>query len=185
MPTVVTHTVVPLALRLALGPRLISPQLLVAGMLASMLPDVDVLAFKLGIAYAHAFGHRGVTHSLLFAGIVAMLAALGARFLRTAPWPAALFVGLCTASHGLLDMCTNGGLGIALFWPWSEQRWFFPWHSIQVSPIGVSHVFSSRAWLVWRSEAFWVGLPALFLGGLGCLVRWLGPRIGTREAPEF
>ena len=44
-------------------------------MLAARLPDFDVVAFKLGIAYHDAFGHRGFSHSLLFAAILGALAA--------------------------------------------------------------------------------------------------------------
>ena len=33
----------------------------------SLLPDADVIGFRFGIRYADAWGHRGATHSLLFA----------------------------------------------------------------------------------------------------------------------
>ena len=32
----------------------------------ALLPDADVIAFKLGIPYSAPWGHRGATHSLLF-----------------------------------------------------------------------------------------------------------------------
>jgi membrane-bound metal-dependent hydrolase YbcI (DUF457 family) len=47
MPTILTHTAVPLALGLGLGPRAIPPRLLVAGVTASMVPDLDVLQLEL------------------------------------------------------------------------------------------------------------------------------------------
>jgi len=50
MPTIVTHAAVPLCLGLGLGSRIIPPRLLLAGVAIAMLPDVDVLAFKLGVA---------------------------------------------------------------------------------------------------------------------------------------
>ncbi|MEI4946339.1 metal-dependent hydrolase [Aeromonas caviae] len=65
MPTIVTHAAVPICLGLGLGSRIISLRLLLAGVAIAMLPDADVLAFKLGVAYGHVFGHRGFTHSLL------------------------------------------------------------------------------------------------------------------------
>lgn len=43
---------------------------------------------------------------------------------------------LVLASHGLLDMLTDGGMGIAVFWPWSDERHFFAWHPLPVAPIG-------------------------------------------------
>jgi inner membrane protein len=33
----------------------------------AMLPDADVLSFGLGVRYESMFGHRGITHSILFA----------------------------------------------------------------------------------------------------------------------
>ena len=76
MTTLISHPLPVLALGLPLGPRLIPPRLLLAGLLFSLLPDADVLAFKFGIAYADAFGHRGFSHSLLFAGLSGVLGAL-------------------------------------------------------------------------------------------------------------
>jgi inner membrane protein len=45
-----------------------------------------------------------------------------------------IFFFLLTASHGILDAFTNGGLVIALFSPFSNERYFFPWTPIEVSP---------------------------------------------------
>lgn len=66
----------------------------------------------------------------------------------------------CTASHPLLDALTNGGLGVALFWPWSDARLFAPWRPIAVSPIGAGF-FGSRGLAVLGSELRWVWLPTL------------------------
>ena len=63
MTTLISHPLPILALGLALGPRIIPPRLLLAGLLCSLLPDADMLAFKLGIAYADAFGHRGFSQA--------------------------------------------------------------------------------------------------------------------------
>jgi inner membrane protein len=41
------------------------------------------------------------------------------------------------ATHGVLDAFTDGGQGIALFWPFSNQRYFAPWTPIPVAPIGM------------------------------------------------
>src|SRR4029453_11647098 len=45
----------------------------------AMLPDADVLPVALGIPDTGLFGHRGLTHTLLFALVVAVAAALMAR----------------------------------------------------------------------------------------------------------
>ena len=170
MPTIFTHAVVPLAVGIACGTRRLPPRLIAAGMLAAMLPDADVVAFKLGIAYADDFGHRGASHSLLFAGVLAALGALLHRPLQTRPWIAALWLFACTASHPLLDSLTNGGLGVALWWPWSGARVFAPWQPIAVSPIG-SGFFSARGVAVMASEARWVWLPCAALAGAGLALR--------------
>src|SRR4051794_26193777 len=79
-------------------------------------PDLDVLAFRLGIPYGNVLGHRGLTHSLWFALLMSYpLAELTWRRLavRFPDWLGFLF--LVAASHGLLDALTNGGLGVAFF----------------------------------------------------------------------
>ncbi len=161
MPTIITHTAVPLALGLGLGSNLIPRRLLLAGVAASMIPDLDVIGLKLGIAYADSMGHRGITHSLLFALVLGLLAAAFASRLRARPFIAGLFVFVSCASHGLLDMCTNGGLGIAYLWPFSSERYFLHWHSIEVSPLTLDKVFSARGLQVAYSELRWIWLPSL------------------------
>jgi inner membrane protein len=166
VPTILTHPAVPLGLGLGLGSRRIPPALLLAGMAGSILPDLDVAAFRFGIPYAAAFGHRGLSHSLLFAAAVA---ALGAGVLRAfrVPWVTSLwFLFVATASHGLLDACTTGGLGVALLWPWREARYFAPFRVIRVAPLSLARFFSPRGLVVMQSELLWVWLPCLGLGGL-------------------
>ncbi|MGG6343468.1 metal-dependent hydrolase [Stenotrophomonas indicatrix] len=90
MPSIITHAAVPLALWCAADRGRIPPRLLAAGVVAAMLPDADVLAFALHIPYADAFGHRGASHSLLFALVLAVLAALLAFFGSRRPWSAPL-----------------------------------------------------------------------------------------------
>ena len=164
MPTVVTHAAVPLAIGLGLGKKAVSRQLLIAGIAASMLPDLDTLGFKLGIPYGSQFGHRGFTHSLFFAGIMAIVAAGMYRVLKTTAIKAFAFVFLAAASHGLLDACTTGGRGVALLWPFSLQRFFAPIRFIRVSPIGIARFLSGRANAVLLSELLGVWIPMALLG---------------------
>ena len=170
MTTVFTHALVPLMLGAAAGRQRIAPRLLAAGAVAAMLPDLDVLAFHLHIPYGDAFGHRGATHSIVFALMLGLLAAWGHRRLRSTPRWAGWFVGLSALSHPLLDACTDGGLGVALAWPFSDARWFAPFHPIAVSPIG-TRFFSERGWHVVASELCWVGLPVAALAACILLAR--------------
>jgi inner membrane protein len=69
---------------------------------------------------------------------------------------------LATFSHPLLDMLTDGGLGVALFAPLTNERYFFPWRPVEVSPIGVGF-FSRRGLDVIFSEIIWIWIPALMI----------------------
>ena len=158
MPSIFTHAAVPLALWCAADRGRISRPLLAAGVVAAMLPDADVLAFALHIPYADSFGHRGASHSLLFALLLAAIAALLHRRLRATAVQAAAFVGISAVSHPLLDAFTSGGLGVALGWPWSGERLFAPWRPIRVSPFA-PQFFSARGLATVLSELRWVWLP--------------------------
>ena len=100
--------------------------------LLSMLPDADVVMFSLGYPYHHPLGHRGATHSICFAVVCRLLALRPTReSIRTA-----VLVTLVVLSHPLLDALTNGGLGVGLGWPITNERYFAPWRPIPVAPIG-------------------------------------------------
>ena len=171
MPTILTHAVVPLALGVGLGAGVVSRRLLLAGLVAAMMPDLDVVAFKLGIAYSDAFGHRGASHSITFALLLGLIALFCAQPLRSTRLAAFLFVGLSALSHPVLDMFTDGGLGVALWWPMSDERFFWPWRMIEVSPIGISRFLTGRGLAVILSEFGWVWLPAFALCALLCFMR--------------
>ncbi len=162
MATIFSHPAVVLVLAAALPASQRQAKLLFAAALCTILPDADVLAFKFGIAYADHFGHRGATHSILFALFIGSLAAGIAPQLKSSRLCAFLVCAIATASHALLDACTTGGLGVALLWPWDGQRYFMPWQFIQVSPIG-ARFFSARGLAVLSNELLTIWLPALAL----------------------
>ena len=165
MPTIVTHAAVGAALA-QVGPRSISRGRLTFALVAlSVLPDLDVIAFQLGIPYAHWLGHRGLSHSLLFAVVVAtVLARFAFREVPPGSRDGWWVLGLCTlaiASHGLLDAFTNGGLGIAFFLPFTTSRYFFPIRPLEVSPIGIENFLRGPAFAVFASEILYVWLPVI------------------------
>jgi len=153
----------------------------VVGAACSVVPDLDVIGFRFGIHYGDFWGHRGFTHSILFAallaGIVVLLAfregvpALGRLTLWT-------YFFVATASHGLLDAMTDGGLGVAFFSPFNNNRYFLPWRPIRVSPIGVERFFTHRGLAVVQSELLWIWLPAALL----VVSVWLLRRHSSAEA---
>jgi inner membrane protein len=177
MPTIISHPAVPLAAAHAFGSGVISRRLLCAGVFVSILPDLDVLSFRFAVPYAAAFGHRGFSHSVLFAFCVALAGACLFRLLRSTFSRSFLFLFAATASHGILDAFTNGGMGVAFWWPWSETRYLFPIQVIEVSPLGIPRFFSLRGVFVLWSEFLWIWLP---LFSCAWLVKAFRHRTGRR-----
>jgi inner membrane protein len=167
---------------LALGPILRRPVLawpvLFMGILCSIIPDADVIGFAFGIRYGDLWGHRGLTHSLTFAALLSIaLAGLCYRQKSSAEKVGlSAYLFLCTASHGVLDALTDGGLGVAFFSPFDPTRYFFPFRPVAVSPIGVGEFFNGNAFRILTSEATWIWLPAtaLFLIVHACHYVWSG-----------
>jgi len=132
------------------------------GIICSILPDADVIGFQFNVAYESFWGHRGFSHSLLFAALVGIIVtALFFRkdFLSKKGLGLTFYFFLCTASHAILDALTSGGLGIAFFSPFDDTRYFFPWRPIQVSPIGIDDFLGEWGKRVLLSEAIWIGIP--------------------------
>ena len=157
MPTVFSHAIIPLAMAGAAGTARIPFRVAALGALLAMAPDVDVIGFRLGIHYGDVWGHRGATHSLVFAALVVTGIALVWREARTI-WRA-LFLFMAMASHGLIDMLTDGGHGVAWLWPFDTARYFLPWQPIRVSPIG-ARFFSARGLETVTSELALIWLPS-------------------------
>jgi inner membrane protein len=141
----------------------------------SAAPDLDVVTFAFGTPYAHALGHRGLSHSLVVAAAAGLLAALAVR--ARPPWRTGLVLAAVTASHGVLDALTNGGLGVALLAPFDDARYFFPWRPLEVSPLGARAFLSRRGLEVLTSEILWVWLPVGALALLALLARRRRPEI--------
>jgi inner membrane protein len=166
VPTVFTHPVVALGLSPFFRDKLPGKRWIAVGALCTVVPDLDTIGFRLGIHYGDLLGHRGLSHSIAFALMLALGLAMLARERRGALF---FFLFLCTISHGLLDALTNGGLGVAFFAPFDETRYFFPWRPIAVSPIGTGF-FSARGLIVLGSELLWIWAPALLLYVAGTTV---------------
>jgi inner membrane protein len=121
----------------------------------ALLPDLDWVGVSLGVPNTGASGHRGYTHSALFAASVGLLAGLisraggpeggGARAAAAARGRAlwtGFLVFLAVVSHAALDsLCTNSR-GVPLFWPLSDARVLAPWRPIPGAPTGLE--FLSR-----------------------------------------
>ena len=167
MASAFSHAIASVAIGKTMSPGQ-SLKFWILGIFCSIVPDADVIAFYFGIPYAHPFGHRGFTHSLLFAALLGMLLTL-IFYRKTSPRSKLFFFSfffLSTTSHGILDAFTNGGLGVEFFYPVSTERYFFPWRPVQVSPINAGSFFSEWGIRVLKSELVWIWIPSLIVIGL-------------------
>ncbi len=180
MPSVISHAVVAVAVGVTFAPRDVPNYFWILAIVCSMIPDADISGFSFGIPYDHFFGHRGFFHSpfwglLMSTFFVAVFSHDVGIFSRH--WLFYfLFFFLLSASHGVLDAFTNGGLGIALLSPFENTRYFFPWTPIMVSPIGMKAFFSKWGLTVIKSELFWVWLPSLLMVGVSMVIRVMAGR---------
>ena len=174
MASLPTHGMAALGLGACFYKPGIPKRVWVIGVVCSAIPDFDVIGFRFGIRYGDFWGHRGFTHSLVFAVVLAGAAVLlGFRgglpkISRLSMWT---YFFLATASHGLLDAMTDGGLGVAFFAPFDNHRYFLPWTPIRVSPLGIGRFFTSRGFAVLQSELLWIWVPSAVLLASALLLR--------------
>ncbi len=161
MPAIMTHTAIPIFFWIAFGNKFIPTRLLIIGILFSILPDADVIAFRFGIPYESDWGHRGFSHSILFAFSLSVLACVLVRWLQVRMEIVISFLFVSILSHGFLDAMTSGGLGVGFLIPYSSERFFFNLRPIRVSPIGIKNFLTARGLAVLRSEIFMVWFPLL------------------------
>lgn len=172
MPTIFSHPAVALSGLPVLKNVKRKTAIVATGFFLTILPDFDVIAFKLGIPYHHILGHRGISHSIFFALAVSSVMVLFFRqkqFLKSlVVW---IYLSLCALSHGFLDAMTNGGLGVAFFAPFSEERFFFDYRPIRVSTLNISRFFNGLGIPVIEIELVYIWVPAFFLGSMLLMAR--------------
>jgi len=182
VPTIMTHSIVALSAGCVFDSRDVSKRFWVLAIIAAVLPDADVIGYQyLYIPYGHVLGHRGFFHSPCFAALFSLVAVglcfRQERILSRRWWLYVLFFFVVGASHGLLDAMTNGGRGIALLSPFSNQRYFLPWTPIEVSPLSVRAFLSQRGLTVMKSEILWIWMPLVSIAILG----WIIQRVKLRH----
>jgi len=105
LASVISHGVAALSIGTLFARPHVPYRVWIVGAVCSMLPDIDMIGFRFAIGYGEFWGHRGFTHSLVFAAILAT-AALTLGFVRQTPSVSRAALGayffLATASHGLL-----------------------------------------------------------------------------------
>jgi len=173
MPTFLGHAVSGLAVNALAQQKRYSIRTAVMCAVCAVAPDLDAIGFRLGIPYGHWLGHRGFTHSLFFAALLALFFSLFTKKERSTKIRLLLAASFFFSAllHDVLDAMTNGGLGVAFFSPFSTTRYFLPWHAIEVSPISPARFFSLRGLVVLESEFLWVIAPSIIVIILLRLVR--------------
>ncbi len=183
MPSVLTHAVVGIALGQGAGRTWRRDwRFWCLAVSCSMLPDIDVIGFRLGIRYGDVWGHRGMTHSILFATVCGiLLSVLLANSWRDRRNLAIGFV-LLMVLHGALDALTNGGLGVAFLSPFDLHRYFFRWRPIRVSPFTAARFLSLRGLHVLWSEILCLWTPGAIVGAL---LYWRSRRQRRASVPRW
>jgi inner membrane protein len=184
MAAILSHAVAGAAIAAALRPHPRPPaRYWLYAVFCAVVPDIDVLLVWLGTDYRGMFGHRGITHSIAFAALLAALCALEMsggssaqrRSLRL--W-GALFA--CGLSHALLDGMMSGGKGVAFFAPFTAKRLHLPIRPIDASPPGRSMLLREGGVKVSASEILWIWVPFLLLAAVAL---WADRRRAARPAP--
>ena len=172
MATTYTHAVVGLGIAQLYVPGRRRWLYWTVAALLAVFPDFDAFS---SAAYGALLGHRGFTHSLVFALWLALLAAsLTFRHVRGSFWALTGIFFLAAASHGLLDAFTRGGVAIPFFWPVTAER-YGNWGPIPVSDLGFE-IPDPRRSRALRSELVWVWVPtAVFVA---VVVAWRRVRRG-------
>ena len=166
MASAFSHAFVAVALGKAYARHRMPWQFWALSVVCAILPDADVIGFALGARYHSLWGHRGLSHSLCFAFVLSLcVVVLRCRDHAIFPWwwAHALYFFVVTASHGVLDAMTDGGLGIAFFAPFDTTRYFLPWRPVRVSPISIKAFFSAWGPQVLGTELVFIWLPTTLL----------------------
>jgi inner membrane protein len=181
LASAITHSAFAIALGTAFHARLRPLRFWLLGAACAAAPDLDVIGLRLGIPYEAPLGHRGASHSLFFAAVLAAALAPVARspsegIQLARAW---CFLFLATASHGVLDAFTDRGGGIGFFWPFDYTRYAFPFRPLKVSPLRIGAFFSARGLGILLNEILWVWVPAAVLSA--AFLRW---RLRPRQARQ-
>lgn len=163
MPSLLGHAVAGLAITHTFSRARLPRRTWILAPLLAVVPDLDWFVGFLDFHKNHILNHRGVAHSLSGALALAALTLLIAYRRDQRTGQLGLCLALAALSHGLMDACTAGGVGVALFMPFSDSRWACVWQPIHVAPLPMGREDCYLFLASLRTEAFWIGLPALAL----------------------
>jgi inner membrane protein len=162
MPTSVSHGLVALVFG-EIFIRSKTTKFWILSFLCAAIADIDIITVFFDINPDSMIGHRGFTHSLLFAVLFAfMVVHFGYRnfglFSRDW-WIFYTYFLALGISHIVLDAMTSGGQGIGFFIPFDSGRYLFQFRPIRVSPLRLMRFFTSDGKRILISEMFWIWVP--------------------------
>jgi inner membrane protein len=135
----------------------------VVGGIAALLPDVDEPTSTLGskipvlsAIFRLVFGHRGITHTAIFAVLVSCLAWPLSGYFGLSPAKCALTLFLSVLSHVALDSLTPHGT--EALWP-VKKRFSGPIHTGSVLEWPVAAFLGGLLWLALKGT-WWLDLKS-------------------------
>lgn len=173
-----THSLIGAAFVRTLPKRLQRPELYWASILGSNAPDADFLVnFWPGAnSLDYLVHHRGYTHTFLFAPLVGLLSAFGAKKATgTKSWSFALIAVAIAACflHIGADFLNN--YGVHPFTPFLN-RWYYGDSVYIVEPL---IWFSLLPFIATEAEKQWARTGWWMLSGAMIILVWLFPNFGT------
>ncbi len=144
-------------------------KILYFSLLCSVAPDFDYIGYILGIEYGAFFGHRGFSHSIFYCLVFAFL--ITSIFFRKnkgeivkikSKYFLLLFTNFFAVgmSHVLLDMFTNGSLGVAIFSPFLSTRYDFEMMFVEAMPLSLKYFFTMNGPLIFLKEVVYFIIPS-------------------------
>ena len=184
MSSLIAHAALPFVARRAVAiPPPLRRRFWITVVLCACAPDLDWLGAMFQLPATSLWAHRGLTHSLVAALVLALSAGLlGFRGLTWGSrlwWQVVAFLFAATAAHGLVDAMTFGDPGVALFAPFDRTRYFLPFQPLPVCPLGVDEYFSRWGLFTLLNELLYLLGPALLIA------TWIGAWAGDPDSrPE-
>ena len=175
MPSIFAHAVAGAALaNAAFSPRRVPRRVWITAAFVAALPDIDAIGRPFGnLSFEALFGgHRGLTHSVMFALAFSAIVTWG--FFRRPQWTAlqrrlwATFA-LAIVSHGVLDALSTIGSGVAFWAPFSWTHYEFAWQPL--GELGPGSRGPDRVLDMVANEFVWVGLPSLMVVAIARFIR--------------
>lgn len=176
MPSAFSHSAVALAIGAMILPSRQDTRLWFAGAACAVVPDIDALGRPFGFGdFDWLGGHRGITHSLVFAAVCSLVISYALRNhrLRRGSVRIWTFFFLCFALHGVVDALAAYGPGVSFLAPFSHTRFTFRWQPIDPAALNAGRRGPLlRSIGVFQSEFLWIWVPCFTAVAAFYLVRF-------------